>query len=169
MGTPSQRREVVSASSLALSANGARRSAAQRSAAKLASLCRSPALATRSPSALIPPSPRTHRPGPSIRDTKTGAARKRREDVEIDHIRSMRLKPLPVASPLPLCSNCGRSSNGFFLVRCPPDQARAAPKAQGTQSVAPSALSARLDADTTSLRCEGVPILGLGGGRMPAY
>jgi len=47
---------------------------------------------------------------------QTGAARRRREDVEMDHILSLRLKPWPVTGLVPLCSNCGRSSNGFLLV-----------------------------------------------------
>ena len=47
---------------------------------------------------------------------QTGAARRRREDVEMDDIRSLRLKPWPVTGLMPLCSNCVRSSNGFLLV-----------------------------------------------------
>jgi hypothetical protein len=94
---------------------------ARRSAAKVASLYNSPALATSSQSALIPPSPRAQRPGQSIPDTKrlrmqTCAARRWREDAEMDHIRSLRLKPWSVTGLVPLCSNCGRRSNGFLLV-----------------------------------------------------
>jgi hypothetical protein len=70
---------------------------ARRSAAKVASMCSSPVLATSSQSALIPPSPRVQRLGQSIPDTKlpmqTGAARRWREDVEMDHNRSLRLRP----------------------------------------------------------------------------
>ncbi len=77
-------------------------------------------LTTSSQFVLIPPSPHAQRPGQSLPDTKlpmqTGAARRRREDVEMDHILSLRLKPWPVTGLVPLCSNCGRSSNGFLLV-----------------------------------------------------
>jgi len=47
---------------------------------------------------------------------QTGTARRWHDDAEMDHIRSLRLKPWPVTGLGPLCSNCGRSSNGFLLV-----------------------------------------------------
>jgi hypothetical protein len=58
---------------------------------------------------------RSEHPGYQV-PIQTGAAHGRVEDVEMDHIRSLRLKLLPVTGLLPLCLNCGRSSNGFLLV-----------------------------------------------------
>lgn len=79
-----------------------------------------PALATSPQSALIRPSPRALRPGQRFPGyqvpTQTGAARRRRADVEMDRIRSLRLKPWLVSGLVPLSSNCGRSSNAFLLV-----------------------------------------------------
>lgn len=78
------------------------------------------ALATSSQSVLTPLSPRAQRPRQSIPDTKlpmqTGATRRWRDEAEMDYIRSLRLKPWSVTGLVPLCSNCGRSSNGFLLV-----------------------------------------------------
>ena len=69
---------------------------------------------------LTPLSPRAQRPRQSIPDTKlpmqTGATRRWRDEAEMDYIRSLRLKPWSVTGLVPLCSNCGRSSNGFLLV-----------------------------------------------------
>ena len=93
---------------------------ARRSAAKVASSSSSLALATSSQSVLTPLSPRAQRPRQNIPDTKlpmqTGATRRWRDEAEMDYIRSLRLKPWSVTGLVPLCSNCGRSSNGFLLV-----------------------------------------------------
>jgi hypothetical protein len=42
---------------------------------------------------------------------QTGAAHRQREGVEMNHIRSLRLKLLPVTGLVPLCSNYVRSNN----------------------------------------------------------
>ena len=93
---------------------------ARRSAAKVASSSSSLALATSSQSVLTPLSPRAQRPRQNIPDTmlpmQTGATRRWRDEAEMDYIRSLRLKPWSVTGLVPLCSNCGRSSNGFLLV-----------------------------------------------------